>query len=301
VATRTPTTECVTDARPDQFGATRLDARRVRRGFERAAKGYTAAARIEHRIGVSLLEHLEAVRLAPQRLLDLGAGTGTLLRQLARRYRHAQVIGVDFAPAMLREVRPARIRFFARPWLLCASADRVPLADASVDLIVSNGLLHWCTNPESVVRESARLLRPGGLLALATVGPDTLRELREIWESIDSRPHVHRFADMHDIGDALVHAGFVGVVMDADRSTVKYRDIDDLFRDLRSLGAMNAAAQRSRTLAARAQHAIVRRRYESLRDAGELPVSCEIVYAHAWRPPARELRVDFSPRVRTDS
>jgi len=292
-----PSTEHLPAGRRDRVGGTPLDVRRIRRGFERAAKGYTRAAGIEHRIGTSLLEHLDGIRFAPHRIIDLGTGTGTLLRHLARRYPRAHVVGVDYTLAMLRELRPARLRFFRRPWPLCADAQQLPLADASVDMIVSSGLLQWCNSLESVLREWARVLRPGGLLTLATVGPDTLRELREIWESIDSRPHVHRFVDLHDIGDGLVRAGFAGVVMDADRLRLKYPSLEDLYHELRALGAMNAARDRPGGLAGKAYQAAARKRYEALRTEGTLPATCEIVYAHAWRAAEHEMRVDFSPGV----
>lgn len=282
----------------DRLRCPRLDPIQIRRGFERAASAYNDAAAIEHRIGDALLEHLEAVRLMPRRILDLGTGTGTLLRKLVRRYRHARVIGLDSTLAMLKQVRPAKIRLLRRPAALCATAERVPLMDGSVDMIVSSGLLQWCGRPELLIAECARILRPDGLLALATVGSNTLRELREIYETADSaRSHVHRFLDMHDLGDALVRAGFTGVVMDADRLTLTYPDLDGLYRDLRSHGAMNAAMDRPRSLAGRTLQATIRKDYEPLRIAGKLPVTCEAVYAHAWRARTPETRVDFSPKL----
>ena len=95
------------------------------------------------------------------------------------------------------------MRPFAR---VCADAARLPLPDGSVDLILSNFMLAW-TDPELVFAEFRRVLAPRGLLTFTSLGPDTLRELRAAWAQVDSHRRVHPFLDMHDIGDALVHAG----------------------------------------------------------------------------------------------
>ena len=145
-----------------------------------------------------------------------------------------------------------------QPWLrrfarVQAAAERLPLADASVDLILSNLMLQWC-DPDAVFAEFRRVLAPSGLLCFTSFGPDTLRELRSAWSKVDSRTHVHQFIDMHDIGDALVRAGFSSPVLDVERYTLTYLDVGRLAADLKNTGARKvsrlAAQLRERGFAA---------------------------------------------------
>jgi malonyl-CoA O-methyltransferase len=89
---------------------------------------------------------------------------------------------------------------------------------------------------------------------------------------------------MHDIGDALVRARFADPVMDADRLTLTYDDVQGLMRDLKTLGARNATDARPRALAGRARLAALADAYEIHRRDGRLPASYEVLYGHAWAP-----------------
>jgi malonyl-CoA O-methyltransferase len=260
-----------------------IDKRRARRAFERAAPGYDAAAVLQREIADRLLERLDYVRLQPRRILDLGSGTGYAVDGLRRHYRRAQVIALDFAYPMLLRAR-RRGSWLHRPWCLCADAERLPLADSVLDLIVSNATLQWCSNPDAVFAECLRVLRPGGLFLFSTFGPDTLKELRTAWSCVDGYTHVSPFADMHDLGDALVRMRFADPVMDAEHITLTYARLDDLLDDLKGIGANNATAQRPRGLTGPQRLAAVAAAYETYRREDRLPASFEVVYGTAWVP-----------------
>ena len=236
------------------------------------------------------------MRLQPQRVLDLGAGTGHAARSLQRRYRSAQVLAVDFSPAMLRQSRRplSLLRRFA---CIAADAHRLPLPDASIDLVFSNLMLEWCHDPDLVFHEIRRVLRPGGLLMFTTLGPDTLIELRSLWRQVDAHTHVHRFIDMHDLGDALMRTGFAEPVMDTERLTVTYPDLAALVRELHGSGSTNVARGRARGLSGRGRWSALQQHSEALKRNGALPISVEVVYGHAWAGAQRERRPD-SPEVR---
>jgi len=176
------------------------------------------------------------------------------------------------------------------PWLrtlhgAVAEPEALPLANASCDLIFSNLALQWCTDLELVFAEFRRVLKPGGALLFSTLGPDTLLELRQSWRVADYYNHVNAFFDMHDIGDALIRARLAEPVMDVERLTLTYSKLDQLMRDLKSLGAANITAGRPRGLAGKARWQAMRGHYEQFRRAdGLLPVSCEVIYGHAWGP-----------------
>lgn len=277
-----------------------LDRREVRRSFGRAARGYDAAAVLQARVRGELLERLDLVRLAPTCVLDLGAGTGHAALALKRRYPASQVIAIDLAEAMLREAsrRRSLLRRFRR---VCGDAQALPLRNGAATLVVSNLMLQWCNDPDAVFMECRRVLAPGGLLTFTTFGPDTLVELRRAWAAADARTHVNRFIDMHDLGDALVQAGFSDPVMDMEMLTLTYADLDGLFADLRASGGNNAASTRPRGLSGRTGWEAARAAYERLRHDGRLPASFEIIQGHAWKPAPKTTAdgraiVRFQPR-----
>lgn len=263
-----------------------VDQRLVRRAFERLAPGYEAASGPDREIGRRLLEHLEPVQIEPSLILDIGAGTGSCTRRLQKTYRKAQIVAVDVAPEMLKAARRKAPRFRSRQRFVCTDAQQLGIISARADLVYSNLTLPWCADLDRTFAEIFRVLKPGGLMALSTLGPDTLRELRESWRQIDDLEHIHMFIDMHDIGDALVRAGFVDVVLDTEVITVQYAKIDGLFADLKRLGTGNLAPGRRRTLTGRSKVAKLR---ELCRDSANGPISAtlEVTYAHAWTPAER--------------
>lgn len=278
--------------------------RDVRRAFERAARTYDEAAILQREVCARLVEHLDPVRLAPRRVVDLGCGTGYAFDALARRFPAASLLGLDIAPAMLARARRRspwwqRVLGAPRPALLCADAERLPLASGSVDLVFSNLALQWC-EPARVFAEAARALAIEGLLLFSTFGPDTLKELRSAFAEADGAPHVNRFADMHDLGDALVHAGFADPVMERETLTVEYGSALAVARDLKALGAVNSLPARARGLPGRARWRRMTEAYDRFRRDGALPATWEVVYGHAWKVPPRRLAdgrqvVSFSP------
>lgn len=264
-----------------------IDKRQSRASFDRAAATYDAAAVIQREIADRSLERLDLMRLAPRTVLDVGAGTGYCSRALARRYPKAQVQLLDVAPGMLRQARAQAglwDRLRRRYAYVCADAEALPLADASVDLLFSNLALQWCVDLDRTFAEFRRVLAPGGLLLFTTFGPDTLKELRACWEAVDGHSHINVFVDMHDLGDGLVRAGFADPVMDMEMLSVTYRDPLDLMRDLKHIGAHNVTLNRPRGLTGRRRLQQVLAAYERLRRDGVVPATHEVVYGHAWVP-----------------
>ena len=265
-----------------------IDKRRARHAFDQAATSYDQVAELQREMGDRLLSRLEYIRIEPGVVLDIGSGTGVISEKLRKRYKNAKVMAVDFAHSMLMQARK-RGSWLRKLPCLCADAEAIPLADNSVDLIVSNAMLQWCNDPEAVFREWLRVMRPGGVLMFTTFGPGTLSELQQAWAAVDDYPHVSRFADMHDIGDALLGGGWEGPVMDIDRFTLTYSDVKGLMRDIKSLGAGNAAVNRQRSLTGKGKMAAMIEAYEAFRTESNLPASYEVVYGHAWAPEQKRI------------
>ncbi|MBX7455230.1 methyltransferase domain-containing protein [Mycolicibacterium sp. 3033] len=104
-----------------------------------------------------------------RRIADIGCGTGILADRIAREVRGAHVTGVDMSDGMLAE---ARRRSSSVEWVR-APAEQLPFADGSLDAVVSTSAFHWFNQP-AALREFHRVLRPGGVAAVATLSPRRL-------------------------------------------------------------------------------------------------------------------------------
>lgn len=277
----------------------------LRRAFERAAATYDTHAVLQREVGRRLLEHLEGIRIEPRLVLDLGCGTGASFAGLRQRFPGATLAGIDIAEAMARKAA-ARTPWWKRalggdrPWLACADAEHLPLAPASTQLVFSNLMLQW-SKPEAVFAEVARVLQAGGLFMFSSFGPDTLKELRAAFASAGAAGRVNAFIDMHDLGDALVHAGFADPVMEMEIVTLEYSTVDTLVRELRDLGSRSLGDAGPRGLFGKSRWQAVTRDYEARRRDGALPATYEVIYGHAWKVPPRKLAdgrqvIDFPRR-----
>ena len=255
--------------------------RAARRAFDRALE-FDSACFIHDETRGRLFERLELVRLTPSVAVDLGCATGRGAAALAGRYPAARVLAIDTSLAMLRSTA-------ARSAAVCAlggDAAALPLRDGCVDLVLANLVLPWC-RPERLFAEAARVLTTGGALLFATLGPDSLQEVRAAFAAVDDRIHVHAAFDMHDLGDLALAAGLAEPVLDVDRLEVTYADIDGLVRDLRAMGAINVAGGRRRTLTGRRRWSRFVERLPRHAD-GRLAVTVELVMGQAWGRGARE-------------
>lgn len=286
-----------------------IDRHLARQRFARSAASADAAGFLAREVANRMAERLDYIRHEPVRILDLGCGAGADLPLLAQRYPQAERIGIDFAQPLLALARGER-GFMQRllgslrrsdPQLVCADAETLPLARASVQMVWSNLMLNWLADPLPALREMHRVLEVGGMLMFSTLGPDTLRELRAVLPA-GSGERVHRFIDMHDLGDCLVQAGFAEPVMDMQVITLTYAEVDDLLRDLRLGGSANASTARPRGLSGKQGWQRAREAYERLRRDGRLPATMEIVCGHAWKAASKKTDdgrdvIQFRPRT----
>jgi malonyl-CoA O-methyltransferase len=298
----------LSSATPEEGEPFFADRAALRRGFDHAADGFAGADVLQREVATRMLERFEVIKLDPRRIVDLGCGPGRARQDLGARFPAASLTGVDISLRMARRAAPPvsawrrLMRTGGAPMrAVCADMGALPFAPGAFDLAWSNLALHWLDDPLPALREAARTLATGGLFMFSTLGPDTLRELRESFAAAGDDWHVKRFIDLHDIGDALGASGFASPVMDMEVLTLTYEDVDALFADLRATGPGNIMRARRRTLSGRRRFAAMRAAYETRRRDGRLPATFEVVYGHAWkaaprRTAAGEAIVSFAPR-----
>jgi len=266
----------------------------IKQHFSQAAPTYDEAAILQKTVAERVDERLALTTLNPNVVVDIGAGTGLLTQKVIQRYPQAKVFAIDLSLEMLKQAK-IRLKTNKFNWLpqsvwqadgatmLNADAYSLPLRDRSVDLLVSNLMLQWCDDLDSVFAEFRRVLRPEGLIMFTTFGPDTLKELKKAWAMADGvDAHVNQFVDMHDIGDALIRNGFGQPVMDVEHFTLTYDKPMGVLKDLKAIGATNASLNRNKGLMGKRRFHRMLEAYETMRLEGKIPATYEVVHGHAW-------------------
>lgn len=248
---------------------------RIRQSFERAAASYDAAAEVQRAICGRLAELLPATMQAPKRLLDAGCGTGYALSLLATRWPQAERLALDFAPAMLARVPAAESQAAARR--IAGDLERLPLADASLDLYWTSLAVQWCELPR-VLAEARRTLRADGTLALATLGPATFHELRTIFAGVDRHEHTLSFLEAGQIADAARQAGFLTVNLENRQKTLHYPDLRSLLKAVKATGANQVGSGRRTALLGREAFRRAEVAAETLRTPAGLPLTYDVIY-----------------------
>ena len=274
--------------------------RAARRAFDRA-RDFDAACFVHDEARARLLERLDLLRLDPRLAVDVGCATGRGANALAAHYPAAQVVAVDSSLSMLRSAAAGARRSVA---VLGGDAEALPLRSYCADLVLASLVLPWC-RPDRLFAEAARVLAQGGAFLFATVGPDSLQQVRTAFAAVDEGIHVHAAFDLHDLGDFAMAAGLAEPVLDVDRFEVTYADVAGLARDLKAVGAVNVALARRRALTGRRRWGRFVERLPRGAD-GRLAVTVELILGQAWgrgprvprsADPAGEIRVPIE-RIR---
>lgn len=223
----------------------------VASGFGCASGSYEGAARLQRQMGDAMSATITQPTGQRVTVVDLGCGTGWYTRQLAQHFGAYNVIGVDLAAGMLAYARAqAKILDLEAIQWLEADAELLPLADQSVDLIYSNLMIQWCPNPQGVLRECLRVLRPGGQLRVSTLLLGTLRELQQAWTLADPRQqHVNGFIPAADFA-ALAVEILPAAEWRSQTIALDYPSPMALMSELRQLGAGYKDIHRRKTVTA---------------------------------------------------
>lgn len=257
-----------------------------RKRLDRAAAGFGQADFLHRRAALDLAERLEAIMREFPLAVELSSRGGAFREALAQSDAGGRVgtlIETDASAAMLAGRGGVRA---------VLDEERLPFAEASLELVVSTLGLHWTNDVVGALIQVRRALKPDGLFLGAFLGGATLTELRQSLMAAEAEllggagSRVSPFADTADAASLLQRAGFALPVADVDRVSVSYEHPLRLMADLRRMGETNALAERhprglTRALVGRACE-IYRQRFAG--PDGRVSASFEIVTLTGWAP-----------------
>lgn len=260
----------------------------ISKAFNQHANEYELAAKVQQEIGRRLLERLHYLKMSPQRILDLGCGPGFFSRELALLYPKAQIVGLDLAESMLIQAR--KKHSWRRKWsLVAADMKNLPFATGAFDLVFANQVIHWGDSLPHVFRELNRVMKANGCLMFTTLGPDTFKELKNAWSTVNAYAHVNEFPDMHDVGDCLMSEHFLEPVVDMELLAVHYETLPKLLKSLKAQGVKNINSARNQGLTGKASWKLFVQNYSEMQtDTRKYPLTYEVVYGHAWKGEQRK-------------
>jgi malonyl-CoA O-methyltransferase len=253
---------------------------------------------LHEEVGRRMEDRLQWIRLEPKAWGDWEPVRGGLAAHalVERRYPGAECFLVEGHADRIRVATDELSKPWWRRWR--SPASRVgSLPEGAVQMLWANMALHMSARPQALMANWHRALAVDGFLMFSCLGPDTLRELREVYRALDWPPPAHDFTDMHDWGDMLVHAGFAEPVMDMERITLTWETPKRLLQELRELGA-NLHPQRFPALRGRRWRERLERELAQSLSApdGRLALTFEIIYGHALKP-APKIRMSAQSAV----
>lgn len=245
------------------------------RCFGRAASSYDAATHVQPRAARCLLRQVQGLSLSAGISLDLGCATAAIAPDLQAAFPEQVFVGVDIAVPMLQQARLLG-RWGPRYRLLCADASRLPIASHSVALAFSSFALQWL-KPTDALTEIARVLMPGGVLALALPLAGSLAEMRTSWQAVDGEPRLNRLPALAEWLDAAEQAGFAVETVQQQPLREYAADAITLLRRIKDSGAQHRT-DAAPTLSSRRRFSAFAQAYEQFRDAAGLPMSWQVGY-----------------------
>ncbi len=258
-----------------------IDKRQVRQHFSCHARDYDRYARVQHKVAKNLAIRLQRHWGKWPLALEIGCGTGMLSQQLFDLQPDLKLVLSDIAHGMCQHVQQT----IPQSPVCDADAAALPFVANSFGLVASSSVYQWLNDLPNAFCEVERLLRPGGIFALALFGEKTLYELRSSHQSVlpGGGSHVQIFPALETVADALGE-GFQLLSLNSEFEVEWHTDVPELLRSLKKIGAQNANQKRPQGLASRRVMQDMIAQYTDLygREQG-IPATYEVIYLLARR------------------
>ncbi len=250
-----------------------FDKNKIKEGFNQAAENYDSNAKLQEAIRKQAAKL--AVNYFPKKgtMLDIGCGTA----EFALEHKNWKVIGLDISLGM------CKVAAEKKAIVVNADANFLPIKSDSMDGVFSSLALQWVEDPEVVIKEMLRVLKPQRAAVITTFIDGTLGELEEAFKAVDSKRHISKFIESGHILIRTAHIG--GVVMEVDDEQAYmeyYDDVRSIMRSVKNIGASNKLTDRRKGLMTPAQLKKVEAAYKM--EDGKYPVSWNVMTMVIGKP-----------------
>lgn len=216
----------------------------IRKNFEKAATTYASSSGLQHDVATELAA---MIKKNPGTTLDIGSGTGYLASAIKEKFPKAWLATCDLSHAMLKVAADNKDADATTAFV--ADCEELPIKDCSFDTVVSSLTYQWSTDITTSMLEAERVIRPGGSFIFSTLGKGTMAELKKATKAAyrmkgrEHPPHFMDFISAEAIGETLVSVGFGNVKIEKDIKEIVYKDLWELLRTLKNIGAINPEKQ----------------------------------------------------------
>jgi malonyl-CoA O-methyltransferase len=268
-----------------------IDKSRLRKAFNRSAATYDQYARIQAVVGGELIARIKGIALTPEKVIDIGSGTGAVTLHLASLFPRAVVFGCDIALAMAKRAGEKSREAGAKSLhFAVADGGSLPFRDRQFDLTVSSLTYQWVDDLPGALREVSRILKPRGHFACTLLGKETMFELKSSYRNAQRKvgngrpPHFHEFAEAGSILPMLEQSGFTNIHITKSIKKEYHPDIKSIFSTLKAIGAQNVSPAAPKGLGRKELfHWLTICYEENFKTSAGLPLTYEIYYVTAQK------------------
>lgn len=254
-----------------------INKKAVAHSFSKAAERYDHFAQLQRDIGLQLLT--QVTQQSPDKILDLGCGTGHFSEKLCNIYPDCQMTCLDLSKAMLAKVDKKQL-----PQVSCLQGDidHLPFPENHFDLIFSNLVMQWSEDLLGCLKQLKKSLNASGKLYFSTLVDGTLHELTQAWKAVDQHPHTNSFLSLETVKEQLQKCGFNKLNIKTETRTLQYENVIEVMRALKGIGANHVHDQQPLTVKGRKLLSLLEKGYAPfVNKQGQLNLTYQVCYVEA--------------------
>jgi malonyl-CoA O-methyltransferase len=241
---------------------------KIKNDFSRAAANYEQHANLQRKVAEKLAKFGWEIFDPKGQIIDVGSGTGFVKKLL----KPANVTQLDISEKMCNQSFPLAPT-------ICADMDQMPIADESMDGIISSLTMQWAIDTKKTFKEFARVLKSGSPFIISTFGIHTLQELKSIFRMIDPFTHINLFLEPDEMAAIAREAGFKNIEIRTELEIEEYSDVMQLMQTIKRIGASNKQDTRKKGLSSREYFSKINKLYhDNFGRSTYIPATWEVLY-----------------------